>query len=70
VTPSTYARPPALPSRPPGVAGAKLAEVFGFAIEYTDPNMNLRSSYPDFVTIEQDGTHAAVAVSDGRAEGR
>jgi hypothetical protein len=44
--------------------------VFGFAIEYTDPNMNLRSSYPDFVTIEQDGTHAAVAVSDGRAEGR
>jgi type III restriction enzyme len=38
-------------------AFSKLPEVFGFAIEYTDPNMNLRSYYPDFVAVEQDGTH-------------
>jgi type III restriction enzyme len=36
---------------------SKLPEVFGFAIEYTDPNMNLRSYYPDFVAVEEDGTH-------------
>lgn len=38
-------------------AFSKLPEVFGFAIEYTDPNMNLRSYYPDFVAVEQDGTY-------------
>ncbi len=38
-------------------AFSKLPEVFGFAIEYTDPNMNLRSYYPDFVAVEEDGAH-------------
>lgn len=37
-------------------AFSKLPEVFGFAIEYTDPNMNLRSYYPDFVAVEESGT--------------
>lgn len=36
-------------------AFSKLPEVFGFAIEYTDPNMNLRSYYPDFVAVDQSG---------------
>ncbi len=31
--------------------------MFGFAIEYTDSNMNLDSYYPDVVAVEQDGTH-------------
>ncbi len=38
-------------------AFSKLPKVFGFAIEYTDPNMNLRSYYPNFVAVQQDGTH-------------
>jgi type III restriction enzyme len=38
-------------------AFSKLPEVFGFAIEYTDPNMNLRAYYPDFVAVDSDGTH-------------
>jgi type III restriction enzyme len=36
---------------------SKLPEVFGFAIEYTDGNMNLRSYYPDFVAVDQSGSH-------------
>jgi type III restriction enzyme len=35
---------------------SKLPEVFGFAIEYTDSNMNLRSYYPDFVAVDESGT--------------
>jgi type III restriction enzyme len=38
-------------------AFSKLPAVFGFAIEYTDPSMNLRSYYPDFVAIDSAGTH-------------
>jgi len=38
-------------------AFSKLPAVFGFAIEYTDPGMNLRSYYPDFVAIDNTGTH-------------
>ncbi len=38
------------------VAFSKLPEVFGFAIEYTDANMNLRSYYPDFVGVDESGT--------------
>ena len=34
----------------------KLPEVFGFAIEHPDPNMNLRSYSPDFAAVEEDGT--------------
>jgi type III restriction enzyme len=37
-------------------AFAKLPAVFGFAIDYTDQNMNLRSYYPDFVALDADGT--------------
>jgi len=51
-------------------AFSKLPEVFGFAGEYTDPNMNPRSYYPDFVAVGQNGTDAAVAIRDSRAEGR
>jgi type III restriction enzyme len=34
-----------------------LHESFGFAIEYTDPAMNLRNYYPDFVAVGNDGMH-------------
>ena len=36
---------------------AKLPASFGFAIEYTDGNYNLRYYYPDFVAVDTDGTH-------------
>jgi len=38
-------------------AFAKLPQPFGFSIEYTDAGMNLRSYYPDFVTLDDRGTH-------------
>jgi type III restriction enzyme len=38
-------------------AFSKLPEVFGFAIEYTDPGMNLRAYYPDFVARDSSGTN-------------
>jgi type III restriction enzyme len=38
------------------VAFCKIPEVFGFAIEYTDPNVNLRYYYPDFVALDENGT--------------
>ena len=36
---------------------SKLPETFGFSIEYTDQNMNLRAYYPDFVAVDESGTH-------------
>lgn len=36
---------------------AKLPRPFGFAIEYTDVSMNLRSYYPDFVAVDTQATH-------------
>jgi len=39
---------------------AKLPEQFGFAIEYTDSNNNLRYYEPDFVAVLTDGTHHLV----------
>jgi type III restriction enzyme len=38
-------------------AFAKLPQPFGFAIDYTDSGMNLRSYYPDFVAIDLKQTH-------------
>jgi type III restriction enzyme len=38
-------------------AFSKLPAVFGFAIEYTDHNMNLRSYYPDFAAMDTSGVH-------------
>ncbi len=38
-------------------AFSKLPERFGFAIEYTDPAMNLRYYYPDFVAVDERGGH-------------
>jgi type III restriction enzyme len=35
---------------------AKLPRPFGFAIDYTDGSMNLRSYYPDFVAVDKKGT--------------
>jgi type III restriction enzyme len=35
---------------------SKLPQPFGFSIEYTDLAMNLRSYYPDFIAMDQDGT--------------
>jgi type III restriction enzyme len=35
---------------------AKLPQPFGFAIDYTDGVMNLRSYYPDFVAVDTKGT--------------
>ncbi len=37
-------------------AFAKLPQAFGFAIEYTDGAMNLKSYYPDFVATDDAGT--------------
>ncbi len=34
---------------------AKLPQPFGFSIEYTDGAMNLRSYYPDFVAVDEQG---------------
>lgn len=34
---------------------AKLPQPFGFSIEYTDGAMNLRSYYPDFVAVDDQG---------------
>jgi type III restriction enzyme len=39
------------------IAFSKLPQPFGFAIEYADPNMSLRSYYPDFVARDDAGTH-------------
>jgi len=39
---------------------AKLPEQFGFAIEYTDNNANLRYYEPDFVALIKDGTHCII----------
>jgi type III restriction enzyme len=36
---------------------AKLPQPFGFSIDYTDGSMNLRSYYPDFVAVDDKGTH-------------
>jgi type III restriction enzyme len=36
---------------------AKLPQIFGFSIEYTDAAMNLKSYYPDFVAVDDEGTH-------------
>jgi len=38
-------------------AFAKLPQAFGFAIEYTDAAMNLKSYYPDFVAVDDKGGH-------------
>ncbi|MGI8782574.1 MAG: hypothetical protein ACR2L2_02845 [Acidobacteriota bacterium] len=38
-------------------AFAKLPEVFGFAIDYTDWVSNLRAYYPDFVAVDVQGTN-------------
>jgi type III restriction enzyme len=35
---------------------AKLPQPFGFSIEYTDGAMNLRSYYPDFGAVDNEGT--------------
>ena len=35
---------------------AKLPASFGFAIEYTDGNYNLRYYYPDFVVVDANST--------------
>jgi len=35
---------------------AKLPQPFGFAIDYTDGSMNLRSYYPDFVAVDKKET--------------
>jgi type III restriction enzyme len=39
---------------------AKLPEQFGFAIEYTDSNNNLRYYEPDFVAVTTEGNHYLV----------
>ncbi len=36
-------------------AFAKLPQAFGFAIEYLDAGMNLKSYYPDFVAVDENG---------------
>ena len=41
---------------PDVVVFAKLPQIFGFSIEYTDAAMNLKSYFPDFVAVDEDGT--------------
>lgn len=36
---------------------AKIPETFGFSIEYTDGNYNLRNYYPDFIAVDKESTH-------------
>src|SRR3989441_134063 len=38
-------------------AFAKLPQAFGFAIEYIDAGKNLKSYYPDFVSVDYQGVH-------------
>ncbi len=38
-------------------AFAKLPQAFGFSVDYTDSAMNLKSYYPDFVAVDEDGVH-------------
>jgi len=38
-------------------AFSKLPQAFGFSIEYTDAAMNLKSYYPDFVALDNEGVH-------------
>jgi type III restriction enzyme len=38
-------------------AFSKLPQPFGFSIEYIDSALNLRSYYPDFVAVDNKGTH-------------
>lgn len=38
-------------------AFSKLPQPFGFSIDYTDAGVNLRSYYPDFVAVDDQGTH-------------
>lgn len=38
-------------------AFAKLPQIFGFSIEYTDASMNLRSYFPDFAATDGAGNH-------------
>ncbi len=45
-----------LDSAPDVVSFSKLPRPFGFSVEYTDPAMNLRSYYPDFVAVDKSGT--------------
>lgn len=46
-----------LDNAPDVQAFAKLPQAFGFAIEYTDTAMNLKSYYPDFVAVDDKGGH-------------
>ena len=39
------------------MAFAKLPQAFGFAIEYIDAGKNLKSYYPDFVSVDYQGAH-------------
>jgi len=36
---------------------SKIPQSYGFAIEYTDGNYNLRNYYPDFVAVDKAGSH-------------
>lgn len=46
-----------LHSAPDVARFARLAMPVGFAIDYTDPAMNLRLYYPDFVAVDDQGVH-------------
>jgi type III restriction enzyme len=48
-------------------AFAKLPEVFGFAIDYTDGG-NLRSYYPDFVAVNSDGQYWVIETKGQETE--
>jgi type III restriction enzyme len=47
---------PAKPDRSTDSGSRHSPHLFGFAIDYTDGAMNLRSYYPDFVAVDNNGT--------------
>ncbi len=46
-----------LESAPDVARFSKLASPFGFSIKYTDAGVNLRNYEPDFIAVDDDGTH-------------
>jgi hypothetical protein len=47
---------PAKPDRSTDSGSHRSSHLFGFAIDYTDSAMNLRSYYPDFVAVDEKST--------------
>lgn len=49
-------------------AMCKVPDSFGFTIEYTDGSSSLRNYYPDFVAIDEEGTHWLIETKGAETE--